>query len=197
MGSRSAGRRLGCCCHAKGSAEPRDPSPVKRRLAGGRLDDRRHPSAVPRGYDYGRVERTAVERGRSRGPHRSLADSWIDALKRTVKAFKAHKLGDWAAALTYFGILAIFPALLVVVSVLGLIGAVRHGRADQEPRGRGPRAGAGDRHQRDQEPPGRRERVRHRVRHRPRGRDLGVLGLRQRLHERLELDLRRRGGPRR
>jgi membrane protein len=49
-------------------------------------------------------------------------DSWIDALKRTVKAFKDDKLGEWAAALTYFGILAIFPALLVVVSFLGLLG---------------------------------------------------------------------------
>ena len=50
------------------------------------------------------------------------AGSWKDALKRTVKAFKEDKLTDWAAALTYYGILAIFPALLVVVSVIGLIG---------------------------------------------------------------------------
>jgi membrane protein len=48
--------------------------------------------------------------------------SWIDAFKRTAKAFKEDKLTIWAAALTYFGVLAIFPALLVVVSVLGLIG---------------------------------------------------------------------------
>ena len=48
--------------------------------------------------------------------------SWIGALKRTVKAFKADKLAVWAAALTYFGVLSVFPALLVVVSVLGLIG---------------------------------------------------------------------------
>jgi membrane protein len=48
--------------------------------------------------------------------------SWTDALKRTVKAFREDKLTDWAAALTYYGVLAIFPALLVVVSVLGLIG---------------------------------------------------------------------------
>jgi|SRR5215216_706828 len=48
--------------------------------------------------------------------------SWVDALKRTVKAFKEDKLGVWAAALTYFGILSIFPTLLVLVSVLGLIG---------------------------------------------------------------------------
>ena len=50
------------------------------------------------------------------------AGSWKDALKRTGKAFKEDNLTDWAAALTYFGVLAIFPALLVVVSVLGLIG---------------------------------------------------------------------------
>src|SRR5262245_37542728 len=48
--------------------------------------------------------------------------SWLDALKRTVKAFGADKLGVWSAALTYFGVLSIFPALLVVVSVIGLLG---------------------------------------------------------------------------
>jgi membrane protein len=48
--------------------------------------------------------------------------SWIDAFKRTVKAFKQDKLTDWAAALTYYGVLAIFPAMLAMVSVLGLIG---------------------------------------------------------------------------
>ena len=48
--------------------------------------------------------------------------SWIDALKRTGKAFKKDKLGVWSAALTYFGVLSIFPALLVVVSFLGLLG---------------------------------------------------------------------------
>jgi membrane protein len=44
------------------------------------------------------------------------------ALIRTAKAFKQDKLGVWSAALTYFGVLSIFPALLVVVSLLGLIG---------------------------------------------------------------------------
>jgi membrane protein len=48
--------------------------------------------------------------------------SWIDALKRTGKAFKEDQLGVWSAALTYFGVLSIFPALLVVVSFLGLLG---------------------------------------------------------------------------
>ena len=48
--------------------------------------------------------------------------SWWGVLKRSVKEFREDNLTDWAAALTYYGVLSIFPALLVVVSVLGLIG---------------------------------------------------------------------------
>jgi membrane protein len=48
--------------------------------------------------------------------------SWGGVLKRTFKEFKQDNLTDWAAALTYYGILSIFPLLLVLVSVLGLIG---------------------------------------------------------------------------
>ncbi|MEX1141117.1 MAG: YihY/virulence factor BrkB family protein [Thermoleophilaceae bacterium] len=43
-------------------------------------------------------------------------------LKRAGKGFMADNLTDWAAALTYYGILSIFPALLAAVSILGLIG---------------------------------------------------------------------------
>jgi membrane protein len=49
--------------------------------------------------------------------------SWWQAIKRTVKEFKEDNLTDWAAALTYYSILAIFPALLALVSVLGLLGS--------------------------------------------------------------------------
>ncbi len=47
--------------------------------------------------------------------------SW-GVLKRTISEFRADNLTDWAAALTYYGVLAIFPALLVLVAILGLIG---------------------------------------------------------------------------
>ena len=47
---------------------------------------------------------------------------WWAALKRTAKEFKEDNLTDWAAALTYYAVLAIFPALIVLVSILGLIG---------------------------------------------------------------------------
>jgi membrane protein len=50
------------------------------------------------------------------------AASWWSVLKRTVTEFKEDNLTDRAAALTYYGVLAIFPALIVLVSVLGLIG---------------------------------------------------------------------------
>jgi membrane protein len=48
--------------------------------------------------------------------------SWFAVLKRTFKGFQKDNLTDWAAALTYYGILSIFPALIVLVSVVGLIG---------------------------------------------------------------------------
>jgi membrane protein len=48
--------------------------------------------------------------------------SWWGVLKRTVSEFRADNLTDWAAALTYYAILSIFPALIVLVSILGLAG---------------------------------------------------------------------------
>jgi membrane protein len=43
-------------------------------------------------------------------------------LKRTVSQFSEDKLSTWAAALTYYAVLSIFPMLLALVSVLGVIG---------------------------------------------------------------------------
>ena len=43
-------------------------------------------------------------------------------LKRTVSEFRNDNLTDWAAALTYYAVLSIFPALIVLVSILGLAG---------------------------------------------------------------------------
>jgi membrane protein len=54
---------------------------------------------------------------------RAAAGSLWDVLKRTVQEFREDNLTDWAAALTYYGILSIFPALIVFVSAIGLIGA--------------------------------------------------------------------------
>ena len=43
-------------------------------------------------------------------------------LKRTALEFREDNLSDWAAALTYYGLLALFPALIAMVSLIGLIG---------------------------------------------------------------------------
>jgi membrane protein len=56
-------------------------------------------------------------------PSQLGAGSFWDVVKRTVDEFREDNLTDWAAALTYYGILSIFPALIVFVSVIGLIGA--------------------------------------------------------------------------
>ncbi|WP_331767697.1 YihY/virulence factor BrkB family protein [Embleya sp. NBC_00896] len=48
--------------------------------------------------------------------------SWWAVLKRTVTEFKDDELTDRAAALTYYGVLSLFPALLVLVSLLGIAG---------------------------------------------------------------------------
>nr|WP_250292167.1 YihY/virulence factor BrkB family protein [Streptomyces atroolivaceus] len=42
----------------------------------------------------------------------------MQVLKRTVKEFKRDELTDRAAGLTYYGILALFPALLVLVAIM-------------------------------------------------------------------------------
>lgn len=60
----------------------------------------------------------------ARGPEPGLRDlPWRAVLLDTVREFRRDNLTSWAAALTYFGILALFPALLVLVSVLGLLGS--------------------------------------------------------------------------
>src|SRR3954453_4111089 len=49
-------------------------------------------------------------------------ESWKGVLKRAWREFSDDKVTDWAAALTYYGVLSIFPMLLALVSLLGLFG---------------------------------------------------------------------------
>ena len=49
--------------------------------------------------------------------------SWGDTLKRTVRKAKDDKINHWGAALTYYAVLSLFPALLVMVSLVGLFGS--------------------------------------------------------------------------
>src|SRR3954471_10033843 len=47
---------------------------------------------------------------------------WKAVLKRTTKEFRNDNLTDWAAALTYYAVLALFPAMIVLVALVGLFG---------------------------------------------------------------------------
>jgi membrane protein len=47
--------------------------------------------------------------------------SWLDTLKRTFSEFSDDNLTDWAAALTYYAVLSLFPALIALLSIVGLV----------------------------------------------------------------------------
>src|SRR3954463_7788631 len=47
--------------------------------------------------------------------------TFFPTLKRTLKEFSEDNMTDWAAALTYYGVLALFPALLAILSIVGLV----------------------------------------------------------------------------
>ena len=64
-----------------------------------------------------------ARRGTPEQPSDLPRTAWPGVLKRTLREYRADNLGDLAAALTYYGVLAIFPMLIVLVSLLGLIGS--------------------------------------------------------------------------
>jgi membrane protein len=47
--------------------------------------------------------------------------TWRGVLKRSVKGFLDDNCVDWAAALTYYAVLAVFPSAIVVVALTGLV----------------------------------------------------------------------------
>jgi membrane protein len=47
--------------------------------------------------------------------------TWFATVKRTFMEFLEDDLFDWAAALTYYGLMALFPALIAFVGIIGLV----------------------------------------------------------------------------
>ena len=47
--------------------------------------------------------------------------TWRGVLVRSVQNFVNDNCSDWAAALTYYGVLALFPSAIVVVALVGLV----------------------------------------------------------------------------
>ncbi|MCW2788145.1 MAG: ribonuclease, partial [Aeromicrobium sp.] len=48
--------------------------------------------------------------------------SWIYVARKTLREFSKDQCTDLAAALTYYAVLALFPALVALVSLLGVLG---------------------------------------------------------------------------
>ena len=65
---------------------------------------------------------TAVDERKDVAPDDIPKPGWKAILKRTAREFQNDNLTDWAAALTYYAVLALFPAMIVLVALLGLFG---------------------------------------------------------------------------
>lgn len=48
--------------------------------------------------------------------------SWVFVVRKTVREFSKDQCTDLAAALTYYSVLALFPAMIALLSVVGLVG---------------------------------------------------------------------------
>jgi membrane protein len=71
-------------------------------------------------------------RDRRQGPRADSAPQgtdtgtgWWPTIKRTGKEFMEDNLTDWAAALTYYSLLSFFPAVIAMVSLIGIFGDPR------------------------------------------------------------------------
>ncbi|MFC8143970.1 YihY/virulence factor BrkB family protein [Streptomyces paradoxus] len=94
----------------------RDPEAERR----GTPDEERRDAPAPTSEEPG--PSPEVERAAPDTPSDMPRKSWGAVMKGSLREFKDDELTDRAAALTYYGVLALFPALLVLVSILGLTG---------------------------------------------------------------------------
>jgi membrane protein len=67
------------------------------------------------------MESTTARRDSKPEGEASKTGLW-PTLKRTLTEFQEDNLSDWAAALTYYGLLSLFPALIALVSLIGIFG---------------------------------------------------------------------------
>ncbi|MER7897796.1 YhjD/YihY/BrkB family envelope integrity protein [Streptomyces sp. NPDC096046] len=114
--------------HHKDEAPPQDPRPGPEQESRepvdaesrGPAEAERREAPAPESEDPGpspEVEGAAPDKPTDLPPK-----SWGAVLKGSLREFKDDELTDRAAALTYYGVLSLFPALLVLVSMLGLAG---------------------------------------------------------------------------
>ncbi|MGW0608155.1 YihY/virulence factor BrkB family protein [Streptomyces sp. NPDC002640] len=102
--------------HGEGDAD-RGGRPVGPADAG---RERRHGDEGSGAREFGPSD--AVERNAPGSPTDLPKPRWGKVFKGALKEFKDDELTDRAAALTYYAVLSLFPALLVLVSLLGIMG---------------------------------------------------------------------------
>ncbi|WP_410872778.1 YihY/virulence factor BrkB family protein [Nocardia sp. A7] len=67
------------------------------------------------------AEREPAAQDWSAGPSTLRRRSWWGVLRRTVTEFLEDNVTDWAAALTYYSVMSLFPGIIVLTAVLGLL----------------------------------------------------------------------------
>ena len=83
----------------------------------------REPGFAPRGDSTGASAGEALEPGRGRlasAPSEIPARGWIDILLRVYRNISDHRVLALAAGMTFYSLLAIFPALAALVAIYGL-----------------------------------------------------------------------------
>ena len=83
----------------------------------------RHRRGGTQAVSGGAAEGAGQNEGRRpEGPPHARKGSAIQTAKRTLSEFKEDNLTDVAAALTYYAVLSIFPALIALIALVGLVG---------------------------------------------------------------------------
>ncbi|MET9524317.1 YihY/virulence factor BrkB family protein [Streptomyces coeruleorubidus] len=107
--------------HHESEAPPQDAAPARAPAPAGKEPGPATERPAPR-PDEEPGPGPEVERAAPDSPSDLPRKSWGAVLKGSIREFKDDELTDRAAALTYYGVLALFPALLVLVSLLGITG---------------------------------------------------------------------------
>jgi membrane protein len=87
--------------------------------AKGRSDDGDRPAE---GRTHRRDEASHEAADKPDSPADLTKESWVYVVRKTVREFSDDQCTDLAAALTYYSLLALFPAAIAMLSLVGLVG---------------------------------------------------------------------------
>src|SRR3954452_18352049 len=104
------------------TAAPEDsPEAAEARARGAEDFDLAAATTTRTGADANEIGKTVPPDAGPHSPAGLRGKGILAALRRTFKQFSEDNISDWAAALTYYGVLSIFPGVLVLVSIMGML----------------------------------------------------------------------------